>query len=132
MAVACSLDCICSCKTWFPSYPPDKQEKAIESFAWFAPLSIFIRFQRDNKIDDRIIFCRDNGKRLCDFFLTSEAHYADPRHNEDMKGWVGGSFNAGTFDPANINPWLRKLKWPRVTEAQLRWVLVGRDDYRED
>jgi hypothetical protein len=54
-----------------------------------------------------------------------------PEH-KDMKAWVGSSFDAETFDPANINLWLRKLKWPRVTEAQLRKVLMGRDDYRED
>jgi hypothetical protein len=27
---------------------------------------------------------------------------------------------------------MRKLKWPRATEAQLRQVLMGRDNYRED
>jgi hypothetical protein len=48
-----------------------------------------------------------------------------------MKEWVGGSFDAETFDLTNINLWLRKLKWPRVTEAQLRKVLMGRDGYRE-
>jgi len=30
-----------------------------------------------------------------------------------------------------INLWLRKLKWPRVTEAQLRKVLMGRGGYHE-
>jgi hypothetical protein len=54
-----------------------------------------------------------------------------PEH-KDMKAWVGGGFDAGAFDPAHVNLWLRKLKWPRVTEAQLRQVLMGRDDYRED
>jgi hypothetical protein len=56
------------------------------------------------------------------------------KHSEhkNMKEWVGGSFDAETFDPANINLWLRKLKWPRVTEAQLRKVLMGRDGYSEE
>jgi hypothetical protein len=54
-----------------------------------------------------------------------------PEH-KDMKAWVGGSFDAGAFDPAHVNLWLRQLKWPRVTEAQLRKVLMGRDDYREE
>ena len=51
-----------------------------------------------------------------------------PEH-KDMKAWVGGSFDAETFDLADINLWLRKFKWPRVTEAQLRKVLMGRAGY---
>ena len=51
------------------------------------------------------------------------------RHPEHklMKEWLGRPFDAESFDPANANLWLRKLKWPRVTEAQLRKVLMGRD-----
>lgn len=58
----------------------------------------------------------------------------NPKHPEhkDMKEWIGGSFDAEAFDLAKINLWLRKLKWPRVTEAQLRKVLMGRDGYREE
>jgi hypothetical protein len=57
-----------------------------------------------------------------------------PRHPEhkNMKEWVGGGFDPNTFDTAEINLWLRKLKWPRVTEAQLRKVLMGRDNYTEE
>jgi len=33
------------------------------------------------------------------------------------------------FDVKKINTWLRKLKWPRTTEGQLRKVLMARDDY---
>ena len=56
-----------------------------------------------------------------------------PKHPEyeTMKEWLGRPFDAAAFDVAKINLWLRKLKWPRVTEAQLRKVLMGRDDYRE-
>ncbi len=54
-----------------------------------------------------------------------------PEHNS-MKEWLDRSFDAAAFDPAHVNLWLRKLKWPRVTEAQLRKVLMGRDNYRED
>jgi hypothetical protein len=39
--------------------------------------------------------------------------------------------DAETFDPATVNLWPRKLKWPRVTEVQLRKVLMARDGYRE-
>jgi len=53
-----------------------------------------------------------------------------PEHNT-MKEWLGRPFDAEAFDVAKTNLWLRKLKWPRVTEAQLRKVLMGRDDYRE-
>jgi hypothetical protein len=57
----------------------------------------------------------------------------NPKHPEhqNMKEWLGRPFDAEVFDVAKINLWLRKLKWPRVTEAQLRKVLMGRDDYHE-
>jgi hypothetical protein len=54
----------------------------------------------------------------------------NPKHPEhkDMKAWIGGPFDAEAFDLAEINLWLQKLKWPRVTDAQLRKVLMGRDN----
>jgi pRiA4b ORF-3-like protein len=57
----------------------------------------------------------------------------NPKHPEhkSRKEWLGRPFAAETFDVAKTNRWLRKLKWPRVTEAQLRKVLMGRDDYHE-
>ncbi len=56
-----------------------------------------------------------------------------PKHPEhkSMKEWIGGAFDVEAFDKENINLWLGKLKWPRVTEAQLRKVLMGRDNYSE-
>ncbi len=53
-----------------------------------------------------------------------------PEHTS-MKEWLGRAFDAEAFDVAKTNLWLRKLKWPRVTEAQLRKILMGRDDYHE-
>lgn len=53
-----------------------------------------------------------------------------PEH-KSMKEWLGRPFDAEAFDVAKANTSLRKLQWPRVTEAQLRKVLMGRDDYRE-
>jgi len=53
-----------------------------------------------------------------------------PEH-ESMTEWLGRPFDGETFDAAKVNRWLQKLKWPRVTEAQLRKVLIGRDDYHE-
>jgi len=53
-----------------------------------------------------------------------------PEH-QSSKDWLGRAFDAEDFDASRINLWLRKLKWPRVTEAQLRKVLMGRDDYHE-
>ena len=53
-----------------------------------------------------------------------------PEHKR-MKEWLGREFDAAAFDVGKTNLWLRKLKWPRVTEAQLRKVLIGRDDYHE-
>ena len=57
-----------------------------------------------------------------------------PKHPEHkaMKEWIGRDFDPEAFDKAKINLWLGKLKWPRVTEAQLRKVLMGRDDYTEE
>ena len=49
-----------------------------------------------------------------------------PEH-KSMKKWLGRPFDAAAFDREKTNLWLRKLKWPRVTEAQLRKVLMGRD-----
>lgn len=56
-----------------------------------------------------------------------------PKHPEHkaMKEWIGGDFDPNAFDKAKVNLWLGKLKWPRVTEAQLRKVLMGRDNYIE-
>jgi hypothetical protein len=53
-----------------------------------------------------------------------------PEH-ASMKEWLGREFDAEAFDAGKTNLWLRKLKWPRVTEAQLRKILMGRDDYHE-
>jgi hypothetical protein len=53
-----------------------------------------------------------------------------PEHRT-MKEWLGRPLDAEAFDLAATNFWLRKLKWPRVTEAHLRKVLMGRDDYKE-
>lgn len=53
-----------------------------------------------------------------------------PEHRS-MKDWLGRDIDAAAFDVVKTNLWLRKLKWPRVTEAQLRKVLMGRDDYHE-
>jgi hypothetical protein len=57
----------------------------------------------------------------------------NPKHPEHktMKEWLGRPFDAKAFDVVKTNLWLRKLKWPRVTEAQLRKVLMGRDCYHE-
>jgi hypothetical protein len=57
----------------------------------------------------------------------------NPKHPEHktMKEWLGRPFDARAFDVAKTNLWLRKLKWPRVTEAQLRKALMGQDDYHE-
>jgi hypothetical protein len=53
-----------------------------------------------------------------------------PEHKR-MKEWLGRPFDAAAFDREKANLWLRKLKWPRATEAQLRKVLMGRDAVHE-
>jgi hypothetical protein len=62
--------------------------------------------------------------------LKALANRKHPEH-KTMKEWLGRPFDAEAFDAATANKWLGKLKWPRVTEAQLRKVLMGRDNYRE-
>lgn len=52
-----------------------------------------------------------------------------PEHKA-MKSWLGRPFDPEFFDVEEISAWLSRLKWPRVTESQLRKVLMGRDDYR--
>ena len=53
----------------------------------------------------------------------------NPRHeeHESMLEWLGGSFDPEAFDPNKANTFLRKLKWPHVTEGQLAAVLMQRD-----
>jgi hypothetical protein len=53
-----------------------------------------------------------------------------PEH-KSMKEWLGRPFDPELFEVAKTNTWLRKLKWPRVTEGQLRKVLMARDAYHE-
>ncbi len=52
-----------------------------------------------------------------------------PKHpeHEDLKTWLGKRFDAEAFSVETANLWLGKLKWPKVTEAQLRKVLMARD-----
>ncbi|MCX6930168.1 MAG: plasmid pRiA4b ORF-3 family protein [Verrucomicrobia bacterium] len=57
----------------------------------------------------------------------------NPKHEEhdSIMEWLGGGFEPEAFDIEEANTYLRKLKWPRVTEGQLRKVLIARDDYHE-
>jgi len=48
----------------------------------------------------------------------------DEEH-ESMMEWLGGSFDPEAFDAQEINACLQRLKWPRVTESQLRTLLMG-------
>ncbi len=48
-----------------------------------------------------------------------------PEHQR-MKEWLGRPLDPAAFDVEKTNLWLRKLKWPRVTEAQLRKVIMAR------
>ncbi len=55
----------------------------------------------------------------------------NPKHKEhnSMKEWLGRALDPEAFDVKKVNNCLRKLKWPRTTEGQLRKVLMARDDY---
>jgi len=63
-------------------------------------------------------------------FLEALKNRKHPEHRH-MKEWIGGSFDAEAFDIERTNLCLGNLKWPRVTEAQLRKVLMARDGYQE-
>lgn len=53
----------------------------------------------------------------------------NPRHKEHktMLEWLGHPFDPEAFDLNKANTFLRKLKWPHVTEGQLAAVLMQRD-----
>jgi hypothetical protein len=48
-----------------------------------------------------------------------------------MKEWLGRPFDSELYDQAGTNTLLRKLKWPHVTEGQLRKVLMARDGHEQ-
>ena len=56
----------------------------------------------------------------------------NPKHKEyeSMMEWLGGKFDAETFNRDKINKYLRKLKWPRMTVSQLAGMLMQRDGVR--
>lgn len=51
----------------------------------------------------------------------------DPKHEDhgSIMEWLGGKFDPKAFDLGSVNLHLQKLKWPRVTESQLRKVLMA-------
>ena len=53
----------------------------------------------------------------------------NPKHKEreSMLEWLGGPFDPEAFDLNKTNRFLRKLKWPHVTEGQVAAVLMQRD-----
>lgn len=57
----------------------------------------------------------------------------NPNHEDhsSMFEWLGGEFDPKALDLESVNSHLRKLQWPRVTESQLREVLMARDGYHE-
>ncbi len=65
-----------------------------------------------------------------DELLRALKNKKHPEH-KSMKEWLGRPFDPESFDVAKANHWLRKLKWPHVTEGQLRKVLMARDGYHE-
>lgn len=56
----------------------------------------------------------------------------DPTHeeHEEMMEWLGGEFDPEAFDIKKVNNYLKKLKFPRITELQLGKILMARDDFR--
>jgi len=52
------------------------------------------------------------------------------RDYQELMEWLGGSFDPEAFDSEKANRYVRKLKWPRTTVAQLARVLMQRDGVR--
>lgn len=82
-----------------------------------------------------------NGARACppedcgglggyEYLLKILKNKQHPEH-QSMREWLGRDLDADAFDLEQTNLWLRKLKWPHVTDAGLRKILMGRDDYHE-
>lgn len=65
-----------------------------------------------------------------DELLKALKNRKHPDH-KNMKEWLGRPFDPELFDVAKTNRWLSRLKWPRVTETELRKVLMARDGYKE-
>ena len=53
----------------------------------------------------------------------------NPKHPEhkSIKSWLGRPYDPEHFSAKKANVWLKKLKWPHVTEAALRKILIARD-----
>ena len=51
------------------------------------------------------------------------------KEHKSMMAWLGRPFNAEVFDINSVNKCLSQFKWPRVTESQLRKVLMVRDGF---
>ncbi len=56
----------------------------------------------------------------------------NPKHPEhqSIKQWLGYPFDPAVFDSGRTNTYLARLKWPHVSESQLRQVLMARDRQR--
>jgi hypothetical protein len=54
-----------------------------------------------------------------------------PCARNSIKEWLGRSFDPEAFDAARANEYRRMLKWPRVTEAHRRRVLMKWDNFHE-
>jgi hypothetical protein len=65
-----------------------------------------------------------------DELLKALKNRKHPEH-QSMKQWLGRPFDPEAFDVMKTNHWLRKLKWPRVTEGQLGKLLMARDGSRQ-
>ena len=70
------------------------------------------------------------GREGYETLLKALKNKKHPEH-KSMKEWLGRPFDPESFDVAKANHWLRKLKWPRATEGQLRKILTARDGYVE-
>ncbi len=55
----------------------------------------------------------------------------DPTHEEyeSMMEWLGVPFDPNAFDLQEVNKYLKKVKFPRMTVSQLAKVLMERDGY---
>jgi len=61
--------------------------------------------------------------------LLEIIHEPGHKEYESMMEWLGGGFDPDAFDLTAVNKYLKKVKFPRMTETQLGKVLMERDGY---
>jgi hypothetical protein len=73
---------------------------------------------------------RDCGVKFA--YADVKPHIRRPGHvqRQSNLGWLGRPFDPEVFNRDSTNKHLRRLRWPKTTESQLRGVLMRRDGFK--